>query len=116
MCDASFQMPIHHLHEPIDVFSEWLDECEAAEKRSRGIATGGDTSGNGVGSGGRGVNVGMVDDVAQQGYDFDSEEEDDLGQSSGLKGASSTSGGKKQQEQQHSLSSLGVVDSDEESD
>ena len=23
-------MPIHHLHEPIDVFSEWLDDCEAA--------------------------------------------------------------------------------------
>lgn len=32
ICDASFQMPIHHLHEPIDVFSEWLDACEAAEK------------------------------------------------------------------------------------
>ena len=25
-------MPIHHLHEPIDVFSEWLDDCEAAER------------------------------------------------------------------------------------
>lgn len=24
-------MPIHHLHEPIDVFSEWLDDCEAAQ-------------------------------------------------------------------------------------
>jgi len=23
-------MPIHHLHEPVDVFSEWLDDCEAA--------------------------------------------------------------------------------------
>jgi transcription elongation factor Elf1 len=30
LCAASYQMPIHHLHEPIDVFSEWLDDCEAA--------------------------------------------------------------------------------------
>lgn len=30
ICGASYQMPIHHLHEPIDVFSEWLDDCEAA--------------------------------------------------------------------------------------
>jgi hypothetical protein len=28
-------MPIHHLHEPVDVFSEWLDDCEAAHNRSR---------------------------------------------------------------------------------
>lgn len=31
LCGAAFQMPIHHLHEPVDVFSEWLDECEAAQ-------------------------------------------------------------------------------------
>jgi transcription elongation factor Elf1 len=30
LCGASYQMSIHHLHEPIDVFSEWLDDCEAA--------------------------------------------------------------------------------------
>jgi transcription elongation factor Elf1 len=30
LCGASYQMPIHHLNEPIDVFSEWLDDCEAA--------------------------------------------------------------------------------------
>ena len=24
-------MSVHHLHEPIDVFSEWLDDCEAAQ-------------------------------------------------------------------------------------
>lgn len=40
ICDASFQMPIHHLHEPIDVFSEWLDACEAAEKGNI-VASGG---------------------------------------------------------------------------
>ena len=31
LCTANYQMPIHHLHEPIDVFSEWLDDCEAAQ-------------------------------------------------------------------------------------
>jgi transcription elongation factor Elf1 len=30
LCAASYSMPIHHLNEPIDVFSEWLDDCEAA--------------------------------------------------------------------------------------
>ena len=35
LCSASFQMPIHHLHEPIDVFSEWLDDCEAAQNPAR---------------------------------------------------------------------------------
>ncbi|GKY91951.1 hypothetical protein MPSEU_000166700 [Mayamaea pseudoterrestris] len=30
LCGASYSMPIHSLHEPIDVFSEWLDDCEAA--------------------------------------------------------------------------------------
>jgi transcription elongation factor Elf1 len=33
LCGASFQMPIHHLHEPVDVFSEWLDDCEAAQNQ-----------------------------------------------------------------------------------
>lgn len=32
LCGASYQMPIHHLHEPIDVFSEWLDDCESAQQ------------------------------------------------------------------------------------
>jgi transcription elongation factor Elf1 len=30
LCSATYQMPIHHLNEPIDIFSEWLDDCEAA--------------------------------------------------------------------------------------
>ena len=30
LCASNYQMPINHLHEPIDVFSEWLDDCEAA--------------------------------------------------------------------------------------
>ncbi len=55
ICGASFQMPIHHLHEPIDVFSEWLDACEAAEKGqgqsshdNQGGIGGGATSGGGL--------------------------------------------------------------------
>lgn len=47
ICDASFQMPIHHLHEPIDVFSEWLDACEAAEKGNSGAAGAGDEEDDG---------------------------------------------------------------------
>ena len=35
LCAAAYSMPINHLHEPIDVFSEWLDDCEAAQNPSR---------------------------------------------------------------------------------
>jgi transcription elongation factor Elf1 len=46
LCAASYQMPIHHLHEPIDVFSEWLDDCEAAANGQRtGGGGGGDAPG-----------------------------------------------------------------------
>mmetsp|Transcript_17898 Transcript_17898/g.34033 ORF Transcript_17898/g.34033 Transcript_17898/m.34033 type:complete len:147 (+) Transcript_17898:170-610(+) len=30
LCASNYQCPINHLSEPIDVFSEWLDDCEAA--------------------------------------------------------------------------------------
>ena len=39
LCGAAYQMPIHHLHEPIDVFSEWLDDCEAAQNPTAANAT-----------------------------------------------------------------------------
>ena len=39
LCGANYQMPIHHLHEPIDVFSEWLDDCEAAANPRAGAAS-----------------------------------------------------------------------------
>jgi Transcription elongation factor Elf1 like len=29
LCGASYQKPIRHLNEPIDIFSEWFDDCEA---------------------------------------------------------------------------------------
>jgi len=41
MCGANYQMTIHHLHEPVDVFSEWLDDCEAAERNAQAGAGGG---------------------------------------------------------------------------
>jgi len=28
VCDASFQMVTHYLTEAVDVYSEWLDQCE----------------------------------------------------------------------------------------
>mmetsp|Transcript_684 Transcript_684/g.1656 ORF Transcript_684/g.1656 Transcript_684/m.1656 type:complete len:169 (-) Transcript_684:126-632(-) len=45
LCGASYQMPIHHLHEPVDVFSEWLDDCEAA---AQGKTSSGDVGGGGM--------------------------------------------------------------------
>mmetsp|Transcript_4321 Transcript_4321/g.6593 ORF Transcript_4321/g.6593 Transcript_4321/m.6593 type:complete len:136 (+) Transcript_4321:64-471(+) len=86
ICDASFQMPIHHLNEPIDVFSEWLDACEAAEK--------GNAGGGGAGAGG-------------SGGAFQDDQDDDGG---GGK-AGSLDDGKKQ-----SYASLGLDDSEDDSD
>lgn len=126
MCDASFQMPIHHLHEPIDVFSEWLDECEAAEKRSHGvlhdsvsaIGSAGVIAGVGAGTGGGGGGMRNSNNAVRQGYEYDSEEDDDdLGESSGL-GAKQNQNQNHQkqqsQKQQHSRNSLGLGDSDDD--
>mmetsp|Transcript_13499 Transcript_13499/g.23173 ORF Transcript_13499/g.23173 Transcript_13499/m.23173 type:complete len:85 (+) Transcript_13499:47-301(+) len=30
ICSENFQMPITYLTEPIDIYTEWLDECEKA--------------------------------------------------------------------------------------
>jgi len=39
ICDAGYEMPIHYLSEPIDVFYEWLDACEKAQNEaSMGVA------------------------------------------------------------------------------
>mmetsp|Transcript_10173 Transcript_10173/g.27899 ORF Transcript_10173/g.27899 Transcript_10173/m.27899 type:complete len:171 (-) Transcript_10173:673-1185(-) len=83
LCGASYQMPIHHLHEPVDVFSEWLDDCEAA---AQGKPTGGDinpsSSSNGGGSGGGALSSRYDDD-------------DELPQSSGLGGGGGTGSNKR---------------------
>ena len=34
ICLAKFQTEIHHLTEPIDVYWEWIDECEKVNKKS----------------------------------------------------------------------------------
>jgi hypothetical protein len=63
-------MPIHHLHEPVDVFSEWLDDCEAA---AQGKPTGSSAAHTGVGA----------DGIPQ----YESESDDDLGEASGVNAA-----------------------------
>ncbi|CEP03153.1 Transcription elongation factor 1 like protein [Plasmodiophora brassicae] len=30
ICDANYRMPINSLTEPVDVYCEWIDECEQA--------------------------------------------------------------------------------------
>jgi transcription elongation factor Elf1 len=35
VCKANFQMEINHLHDPIDVYSEWIDETEKANRLHR---------------------------------------------------------------------------------
>jgi transcription elongation factor Elf1 len=85
ICAASFQMPIHHLHEPIDVFSEWLDACEAAEK------------GEGNANGGRGA-------------------EDDGDLLAGSFQQSADGGRKSDVQEKAAYSSLGLDDSDDDSE
>ena len=127
ICDASFQMPIHHLHEPVDVFSEWLDECEAAEKRNNGIvdgglAVGGSNDVDGVLAGAIGTGSGD-----KQAYDFDSDDDDDDDDLLGTTSTSASGTGHKrtsgnneasssgQQKPQQTLQTLGVGDSDDDS-
>lgn len=100
ICDASFQMPIHHLHEPIDVFSEWLDACEAAEKgQQAGSGHGQDAAVGGTGGG-------LEDDLLDQGA------------SGGVGGSSNSGGGKKGDDEakKQSYASLGLGDSDDDSE
>ena len=107
MCSASYQMPIHHLHEPIDVFSEWLDDCEAAERGEVGAA-----------SARRGGGENMATAVHDTSKDYDDDESDDelleasgLGQKRPAKEAGE--GGKKPEA---STAALGLDDSDDDSD
>eukprot|EP00559_Dactyliosolen_fragilissimus_P001274 CAMPEP_0184864982 /NCGR_PEP_ID=MMETSP0580-20130426/16546_1 /TAXON_ID=1118495 /ORGANISM="Dactyliosolen fragilissimus" /LENGTH=148 /DNA_ID=CAMNT_0027363967 /DNA_START=206 /DNA_END=652 /DNA_ORIENTATION=- len=79
LCGASFQMPIHHLHEPIDVFSEWLDACEATERGNDGNST--EVNNNGDEQNDRGY---IHDDNDSD----DDSDDDDLGEPSGFTTAS----------------------------
>ncbi|KAL7524957.1 hypothetical protein ACHAXR_002221 [Thalassiosira sp. AJA248-18] len=116
MCSASYQMPIHHLHEPIDVFSEWLDDCEAAERGE--VATASSSSA-------RQTNMReVVHDTSQDHYDDDDdEEEDELPEASGLgqkrpgnKSGGGGGGGDDGGKKKASVTSLGLDDSEDESD
>jgi hypothetical protein len=68
-------MPIHHLHEPVDVFSEWLDDCEAATRGDVAPASANKRGKQDMGK--------AVHDTSQE-YSDDEEEEDDLPAASGL--------------------------------
>lgn len=71
-------MPIHHLHEPIDVFSEWLDDCEAAERGEVAAAPAG-------GVRNRNNNMSkVVHDTSKDYDDDDSVESEGLPEASGL--------------------------------
>eukprot|EP00579_Thalassiosira_antarctica_P009542 CAMPEP_0201908722 /NCGR_PEP_ID=MMETSP0903-20130614/760_1 /ASSEMBLY_ACC=CAM_ASM_000552 /TAXON_ID=420261 /ORGANISM="Thalassiosira antarctica, Strain CCMP982" /LENGTH=126 /DNA_ID=CAMNT_0048443139 /DNA_START=113 /DNA_END=490 /DNA_ORIENTATION=- len=74
ICSASYQMPIHHLHEAIDVFSEWLDDCEAAERGEVAAASAHPNNGRGED---------MSKAVHDTGGEYDDDEES-LPEASGL--------------------------------
>eukprot|EP00804_Cyclotella_cryptica_P026280 CCRYP_007615-RA/>CCRYP_007615-RA protein AED:0.03 eAED:0.03 QI:191/1/1/1/1/1/2/381/149 len=99
ICSASYQMPIHHLHEPIDVFSEWLDDCEAAERGEVAAARPGENK----------QKQDMRRVVHNTDQDYDDDDEDDLPQSSGM--GKHKEGGAKGAD-----ASLGLDDSDDDSD
>ena len=101
LCGASYQMPIHHLHEPVDVFSEWLDDCEAAQNRATGIDTG-----NAAAAGAGGENGGVPQ------YDDD---EDDLPPSTGMQKSKNNKVSAKNDKNNQSID-LGDVDSDDDDD
>lgn len=88
-----FKNDSHSLHEPIDVFSEWLDDCEAAERAN--------TSHGGA---------------AAAGVKYDSDDDsDDLGHSSGLHSKKSSKKKSASKASKSSITDLGL-DSDDDSD
>ena len=105
ICGASYQMNIHHLHEPIDVFSEWLDDCEAAANPNNQVAP-----------------IGLMTeggDSQQRYHDDDDLDDDDdaIPESSGMsseKKKSANSGASKEEKQRYT--DLGLDDSDDDSD
>ncbi|THH16359.1 hypothetical protein EW146_g4277 [Bondarzewia mesenterica] len=36
ICDQKYQSKVNHLTEPIDIYSEWIDAADSAEKEQRG--------------------------------------------------------------------------------
>ncbi|KAL7497577.1 hypothetical protein ACHAWT_005781 [Skeletonema menzelii] len=123
MCSASYSMPIHHLHEPVDVFSEWLDDCEAAERGEVAAAPVGGTARGG----GNTTNMrNVVHDTSQDHYDDDdSVESEGLPEASGLgmkRPAEEQSSGKEEggagnkKQKAASMATLGLDESDDDDD
>jgi transcription elongation factor Elf1 len=117
MCSASYEMPIHHLHEPIDVFSEWLDDCEAAE---RGEVAAASSSSSRRGGGGGDMSRVVHDTSQDYDDDDDDDEEDDLPPASGLgmknKSLPIAQEGNKKRKAAAAVTNLGLDDSDDDSD
>jgi transcription elongation factor Elf1 len=98
LCGAAYQMPIHHLNEPIDVFSEWLDDCEAAAGNPQASAAAADGGGK-----------------ASAGERFDDDDDDDdLPASSGVGKAKSGTKRKAEKSRDLGLSSDEDDDDDDE--
>lgn len=100
LCGASYQMPIHHLHEPIDVFSEWLDDCEAAERANQ--------------TGGSATVAAPVDDRFQDNDVGEDEEEDEIAEEELKRKQKGNSGSGKASGV--STTDLGLGDTDSEDD
>lgn len=74
ICDTKFQTSINFLTEPIDIFSEWIDECEAINAADAEAADG-DTQGRG--GDGRDEGIGEEDheeDVLEDHNDYSGQE------------------------------------------
>lgn len=96
------RQPIHHLHEPIDVFSEWLDDCEAAER--------GEVAAQPARPRGREDMSRAVHDTSQD-YDDDDDEED-LPPPSGLGQKKRATGGGGKNDKAVTNAELGLDESD----
>ena len=112
LCGASYQMPIHHLHEPVDVFSEWLDDCEAA------------ALGKPTGQAAAAIAAQEASNNRPE-YDLSDDDDDDdlLANSLSNKKASKTSGGassnkikREEAPKATNYADLGLDDSDDDSD
>ena len=105
LCGASYQMTIHHLNEPIDVHSEWLDDCEAAAMNQNPNQTASRHNG------------GATNTTA--GYDDDDDDDDDDGalpSASGLQQQRSKKPSSTKNDRHNPSIDLGVGDSEDDDD
>ena len=48
VCGASYSATVNYLSEPIDIFSEWIDHCEAEDAEDKDARARGDDDGYGA--------------------------------------------------------------------